>query len=220
MAIDPNVLLRGVVPDAVGAARQGFELGDAIRNAPILREQRQQQLAAGTQKAQAGKLEQGKNEALAAFRLFGDTPITAENFEQAVNLAAEQGIQVDDSDRIASPENIAGFNQVIQAGGRLSQAGGRGGLASAKTVTYNDGSVLQALPSGETQVRNPAGEIVSGQARLDVLNKAQKSGITQAGLKAFTQAEQKEIGAAKGGEQVLEITTDIASQLFQLRKIF
>lgn len=212
MAIDPNVLLRGIVPDTTGAAARGFALGDTIRNAPILREQRQQSLAAGRQQAQAKSLEQGQNEALVSFQLFGNTPITVDNYLEAIDLAAAQGIAIDESDRIISDENIRGFNSVIQAGGRLAKASNRGGLASAKTVTYNDGSVLQALPSGETQVRNPAGEIVSGQARLDVLKKAQQSGITQAGLKEFTKAESKAIGEAVGAEQVIDITSDIAEK--------
>ena len=127
MAIDPNVLLRGIVPDAIGAARKGFDLGQSIRNAPILRKQREQALAAGTQQAQAAMLEQGQNEAVVAFQLCGNEPITLDNYDQAINLAAAQGIQIEDDDRIASPENISGYNQILQSGGRLGPASRLGG---------------------------------------------------------------------------------------------
>lgn len=212
MAIDPSVLLRGVVPDAVGSASRGFNLGQAIRNAPLLREQKQLQVQAAGQQAQAQDLKRGQNEALVAFQLFGNDPITAETYDQAIALAESQGIVVDEEDRILSDQNISAFNRIIQAGGQLAQASGRGGLASAKTVTYNDGTVLQALPDSTTQVVNRSGQVVTGQARIDALDAAQKSGITQAGLKEFTKAESKAIGEASGAEQVVEITTDIAEK--------
>jgi len=43
------------------------------------------------------------------------------------------------------------------------------GLASAKTEILDGGAVIQALPDGSVTVRDPAGNIVKGQARLDVL---------------------------------------------------
>ena len=70
---------------------------------------------------------------------------------------------------------------------------GTGGLASAKTEIFRNGATIQALPSGETQVRDPAGRIVTGNDRLQVLRDAQQSGILQAGEKA-TAIKQAERG--------------------------
>jgi hypothetical protein len=68
--------------------------------------------------------------------------------------------------------------------GFTNQGKGSGGLASAKTEIFRNGAAIQALPSGEIQVRDPAGIIVTGEERLQVLRDAQQSGILQAGEKA------------------------------------
>lgn len=212
MPIDPNVLLRGIVPDAVGAASRGFDLGNAIRNAPLLRQQREQALAAGEQKAQSEKLKQGQNEALVAFQLFGNEPITQDNYSQAISLAAAQGLQIDDKERMPSPENISMFNQVVQAGGQLAQGSGRGGLASATTTTWKNGTTLFNLPNGSQRLVFQGREITD-PAEIDrTIKAANKSGLIQAGQKEFTKAQQKALGAAKGGEEVLDITADIAEE--------
>lgn len=124
--IDPSVLLRGVVPDAIGAASRGFKLGQSIRNAPLLRRQKEQELATSAQQAQAAKLQQGQNQAIVAFQLFGSDPFTVENFNQRIATAESQGIVLSDAQKIPTPQNINTFNQVLQAGGQLSKdAGGR-----------------------------------------------------------------------------------------------
>jgi hypothetical protein len=68
--------------------------------------------------------------------------------------------------------------------------GGAQGLASAKTLINPDGSTIQALPSGEVEVRNPTGDIVTDDARLAVLKQA-----------ADSQREQKEQDAERAIKQ-------------------
>lgn len=72
--------------------------------------------------------------------------------------------------------------------GFIKPSVGAGGLASAKTEILKDGSVIQALPDGTVQVRNPSGEVVEGQERLDVLSQSRQQAIktlqTQADIKA------------------------------------
>ena len=59
------------------------------------------------------------------------------------------------------------------------QSGPPSGVASAKTEILPDGSVVQALPSGEVQVRNPQGDIVTGEARTSTLKGAQQFKIEE-----------------------------------------
>lgn len=86
-----------------------------------------------------------------------------------------------------------------------------GGLASAKTEILGDGAVIQALPDGTVEVRNPAGAVVTGQERLDTLSRSQK--FKQETLQAesniaITQAQK--VAGAKSRE----------ARISQLRKEF
>jgi hypothetical protein len=222
MAIDPNVLLRGIVPDAVGAASRGFDLGNAIRNAPLLRKQREQQIEAGTQQAQTENLKQQQNEAVAAFQLFGDTPITAENFDQAVNLASAQGLTFDDNERLPTLENIQGFNQAIQAGGRIAVASGRGksavkGVEGDFTFEDTKGNIFSqqtfldpntqkvtarltditgggAQPQGQLTPISTTGESSQEKRRLDAENKALvQQNITDIKNSALAEGEEEKL---------------------------
>ena len=65
---------------------------------------------------------------------------------------------------------------VAQQQGILKAPGG-GGLASAKTEILPDGSVVQALPNGSVQVRDPLGNIVTGQKRAEVLEQSRQVGL-------------------------------------------
>lgn len=64
------------------------------------------------------------------------------------------------------------------------------GLASAKTEILESGSVIQALPDGTVQVRNPSGEVVEGQDRLDVLSQSRQQAITTLQAESDIKAEQ------------------------------
>jgi hypothetical protein len=59
MAIDSNVLLKGIVPDTTKAAAAGFKLGQDIRNAPLLRKQKEQLIAQNEQKLATGEIQAG-----------------------------------------------------------------------------------------------------------------------------------------------------------------
>jgi hypothetical protein len=71
---------------------------------------------------------------------------------------------------------IDGAVETGQAAGILTAPAGTGtgGLASAKTEILADGTVIQALPDGTVDVRNPAGEVVTGQARVDAIQGSQQ----------------------------------------------
>ena len=60
------------------------------------------------------------------------------------------------------------------------------GLASAVTKIFNNGTVIQALPSGGVVVKDPAGNIVEGDARLKALKDARDADIQFGALGAAT----------------------------------
>lgn len=83
----------------------------------------------------------------------------------------------------------------------LSNRQKRGGLASAVTKLFNNGAVIQSLPDGTTQVRDPSGKVVEGAERLEVLRKAQASGIVKAGKIAKIKAQAtQEVSAQDPGK--------------------
>jgi len=79
-------------------------------------------------------------------------------------------------------------------------SGGKRGLASAKTEILADGSVIQALPDGTVQVRNPQGQIVTGQDRATVLDQSQQAAIKQLRGEAGVEVEKaREVAKAEAG---------------------
>lgn len=76
------------------------------------------------------------------------------------------------------------------------------GLASAKTEILDDGTAIQALPSGEVVVRNPAGEVVAGQERINALRQARQAGLTTQERESDIAVKRaRRVAAATGREQ-------------------
>ena len=101
------------------------------------------------------------------------------------------------------------FGQQI---GALEATGGATGLASAKTEILEDGTVVQALPSGVVEVRNRAGELVTGQARLDALDAAAQARQTRLDQEATRITQEQQKRAADVFAQRLEKEPGIAQQ--------
>lgn len=96
------------------------------------------------------------------------------------------------------------LDDTINAGrqaGILGAATGTTGLASAKTEILESGATIQALPTGETVVRDPSGNIAQGEERLAVLKEAQ----TQVQEKRQREADVT-VSTAKRVEQVKKAT--------------
>ena len=75
--------------------------------------------------------------------------------------------------------DIQSFTARAVATGDFKDASGRTGMASAKTEIMPDGSAVMVLPGGSTQVVDPSGQVVTGQARLDVLANSQNFRMTR-----------------------------------------
>jgi len=137
MAIDANILLQGITPDIVGSAGRGFQLGQAIRNAPLLRRQREQQLTTGEQQQNlndqrlaTGQTDAGDRLSTALFRASRGEQITADNWVSIQLSMRQQGFPVEDEELQApTQEDLEVINRTAQAGGERLQESRGGGAA-------------------------------------------------------------------------------------------
>jgi len=132
MAINSNVLLQAIVPDAIGAAKAGFDLGTTIRNAPLLRQQNEQIIQQNEQKIATGNVEAGESESLATYSLMQESPITADNYLQTVTQLKRAGMPLQDDDFELTEENITGLEGLRQMGKAKAQTAS-GSLAGVQT---------------------------------------------------------------------------------------
>lgn len=144
--IDYNLAFKQIAPSYFDSARKGIELGNTIRNAPILRklnEQRaelnEQNAALNEQKLTEGNINTGESEAMAIFRLTGNKPITPENYLANVQSFKRAGLPVQQQDLEVTPENIAAFEQLRQYGQNVFNASQQsrtpGSLVEFNTLT-------------------------------------------------------------------------------------
>lgn len=130
---------------------------------------------------------------------------------QSAQLQAD-GVSSEDTDEVVSllksgqvevaQQLIDGAVETGRAAGILKDPAGTGtgGLASAKTIINPDGSTIQALPDGTVDVRDPAGGVVTGQNRLDVLDSSREFQLELARQKAGIRVtEETEKAEAKAG---------------------
>ena len=69
-----------------------------------------------------------------------------------------------------------------------AKVGVGGGLASAKTDIFDNGTIIRQLPDGSSEVTNPAGDIVTGPDRVKVLKTAREEQIDFTGKQAASKA--------------------------------
>ena len=164
-----------------------------------LQPQRNELASLNLQKAkqglQAGQLSSDQQRAATASRFIVNSnqallqiPLEqrAAALQSLVPQAQQAGIDVGSLD-LSQPLTDDVLNNAIQSASTIIQTlqGGTGepvataGLASAKTEIYEDGTIINALPDGTSQVINPSGQVVEGQARIDVLRAAKESGLAQ-----------------------------------------
>jgi hypothetical protein len=227
MAIDSNVLLKAIVPDAIGAAKQGFALGDTIRNAPLLRKLKEQDIALNEQKlalneqklsqneqniAQGG-IEAGQAESLAIFQIAGDTPITAENYEQTVRLGQRGGLPFQEDDLVVSEQNIADLETIRQTGSRAFGQTSQGANKFQKGASFitkdKEGGLIVNTPVFDP--RTNTSTINQVPVTSELVSNLGETGdeetlrlIEQAGGKA----KASEIGSTEGAAAVIEQTKE------------
>tara|TARA_R110002096_G_scaffold315227_3_gene509449 strand:+ start:189 stop:1436 length:1248 start_codon:yes stop_codon:yes gene_type:complete len=221
---------------SIGAALGGFGAGVAGQGAQFLQQQSNKKLLDEKQvrQARAKDLIQARG-----FLQRGDTAGAADVFQNRVDVLDQNGMDSSNSKNALSAiltaqstddlNNVMGHfnddlldlvNDETISGEGLGLGTARGGLASAKTEILSDGTVVQALPSGEVQVRDPSGNIVTGQARLDALNSSRQASLskTQAESDIKVQAEGDKVEAvalakAKNAPLIAKTSSFINSQV-------
>jgi hypothetical protein len=127
-----------------------------------------------------------------------------EHTQEGIQLL-QQGMQTGD---------FSAFDESIQD--ILSLRGGqqRTGQASAKTEILADGTTIQALPDGTVNVRNPSGQVVTGQDRLDVLKSSAQFGIETKEKEAKVAVERARgvAGATQREKRVSDIKTELSTR--------
>lgn len=130
MAIDTNVLLRAIVPDTTSAIKQGIDIGQTIRNAPLLREQRQNAIQQQEQQLATGDVEMGDKLSSAVYSLVGDVEnLAPEQVRPLMNQLQASGFAVEEDDFSEDPENISNIMGLAKRGKSLLQSK-QGGLSS------------------------------------------------------------------------------------------
>jgi hypothetical protein len=160
---------------------------------------------------QQGKTTQDTDEAIGLFES-GDSQGANGLIQSVVDMGVQTG-------RLKAPAGAApGFtlgNQRFSANGDLiatgQENGGKTGLASAKTEIFDNGTTISVLPSGETQVTNPAGIIVDGEDRTKVLTTARQEQIDFSSKKAAATASGSAEGEASKAGLVAKAKAKIAS---------
>lgn len=138
MAIDPNILLRGIVPNLTETAGQAQQIGQRIRQAPL----RNRLLES---KAQAQELSTGQDAAIAINSIIGDATageITPEIFANARNALESLGVKLTSQESDFTSENVAKLVGLSQSGKRFSQsrrgAGQTGFQTNAPIITEDE----------------------------------------------------------------------------------
>jgi len=151
---------------------------------------------------------------------------------QALSARFDQAAQENDFDNAESIEQLmqmdspslnTTLDELIFQGAKFLPAGALQGLglsgkskgfASAKTETYPDGTVLQALPDGSSQVIAPSGAIVTDpKERVEVLRRAEES----LGLRARTKSKESVLGKAQGESQAADIAAETEAKIVEAK---
>jgi len=205
-----------------GELMAAVESGDPMQMAEISIKYPQYQEA--TEKAFGFANPSSKKAAMETYRRVLSDPENAElYFSEGIDrvTAARGKPDMMTRDRAMFRENPEAALKAVKAGyagvdgpgyKSLFGEGGTGamGLASAKTVILDSGATIQALPNKQVEVRNPSGEIVTGQARLDVLEEDRIQRQTQ----LQNQAD-RTVNTARRVEQVKK-ASETASKAFDM----
>ncbi|MBL4753768.1 MAG: hypothetical protein JKY52_09285 [Flavobacteriales bacterium] len=214
--LNAEIPLLAQVADPLGSAQRGLQVSQQFQQAPLQNQllqqqvdQRQQALVANQKAAAATEQDRVITSLASGFQEIsglvdaGDfkgvvdvlttrrARLVSEGKDTAITDEAIQAYQSGDATLI-NRANIKGKQLVDAAISRnlLQPTGGsaRGGLASAKTEIFDNGTIIRQLPDGSSEVTNPAGDIVTGKNRVKVLKTAREEEIAFAGKQAASKA--------------------------------
>lgn len=90
------------------------------------------------------------------------------------------------------------------------------GKASAVTKIFDNGTTIQALPNGKVLVKNPAGEVVTGEGRIKTLQDARKEEIAFTGTRKGTEAAAS--AAIRQSEKAFERIAKVKTSIINIDK--
>jgi hypothetical protein len=207
MALNPNIILSGQQLDVLGPIQQGLRSREQFDQAPFRNQLLEQGVQQGQQRVDIN--EQTIRKQALEQQLFGARKAISAHDEQGEfggpNAAGvidgiREGFKGDEDrvkaeileyqqDPFAYISNAK--NEVDAYDAQIGRNQQKTGLASAKTEIFDNGTVVNALPDGTTQVSNPAGEIVTGDEREKVLKAARTEQIGFAGKKKESEEKGK-----------------------------
>lgn len=226
MALNSNIILSGEQLDVLGPIQQGLRSREQFDQAPFRNQLLEQGVQQGQQRVDIN--EQTIRKQALEQQLFGARKAISAHDEQGEfggpNAAGvidgiREGFKGDEDrvkaeileyqqDPFAYISNAK--NEVDAYDSQIGRNQQKTGLASAKTEIFDNGTVVNALPDGTTQVSNPAGEIVTGDEREKVLKTARTEQISFAGQKAAATAGGKAEGEASKSTVVAKAKSEIA----------
>lgn len=182
MAIDPNILLRGITPDLAQSVGQGLSIGREIVQGPLRNQLLQQEL--------------GEKSSIALNSIVGDLTveeITPEIFANSVQAAQDLGVKLSREETQFTPQNVNKLVTLSQAGKRFAQqrrGGGQTGFqTNAPVITEQGGqkfftSLQTDRATGQQKVSNiPISGTITDRLGLsagDRVNQKQQEEIAKA----------------------------------------
>ena len=206
MAIDPNILLRGIVPNLTETVGQAQQIGQNIRQAPA----RNRLLEAQTQQQEQAT---GQDLAIGINSIVGDSTaeqITPDIFANSARALQSLGVNLTSQETQFNPENVNKLVSLSQAGKRFRQekrsAGQTGFQTNAPIITEDKSGqkFFTSLQTDRATGKQRATSVPISGAITDRL------GLTAGDQ--VTQAQQIEIGKATGRDIGAAETAGLAAQ--------
>jgi len=243
MAIDPRISLAAdagnignIFSNALSTAQQAQTLQQNRELAPI----QNQLLQAQAAQAESGVEQSQQLNRVRSLAIYGQnaTPFLQSGDleglrEFTVNRSGELAAQgtpnndtadalaIIDNPAVSREQKIQGLSELAARAqqnaislGALQAPAASGGLASAKTEIYEDGTIINALPDGTSQVINPSGQVVEGQDRIDTLRTAKESGLAQLQAESDIAVEEARLkaGATNRASRISTITSEMSER--------
>lgn len=230
MAIDANILLRGIVPNLTETASQAQRLGQRIRQAPLRNRLLESQ-------AQAQELSTGQDAAIAINSIVGDVTadeMTPEMFANSAAALKSLGVNLTSADTEFTRENVSKLIKLSQSGKRFSQsrrgAGQTGFQTNAPIITV-DAQGNKSFTSLQTDRSTGKQKVLSipidgliadrlGLSAGDRVNQTQQEAIAKASGKTLGQAQVADVAEGTAarlieaeGQAEAQVASDTAQKV-------
>lgn len=213
MAIDANILLRGIVPNLTETIGQAQQIGQRIRQGPT----RNRLLEAQTQRQE---LSSGQDAAIGINSIVGDSTveqITPEMFANSARALQSIGVNLSPAETEFNPENVNKLVSLSQAGKRFQQqrrgAGQTGFQTNAPIITEDDQGqkFFTSLQTDRATGKQQVSSIPISGSITDRLGLSAGDRVSQTQQEAIAKASGKTLGEA----QVAGVAGETAAELIQ-----